>query len=259
MSPLGYYYVTGNQSGSATLFSVDSWRMLRVFRGHRSDVTCCAWHPNMAYVATGSADRCVRLWDVRSAHCASSFTPQTARSSLTGVSVPSGDIAAGSLAALSEVTSLSCSPCGSMIAAGYENGLIALWDVPSSKLTAILSSDRNDDGMKRTGKGPSKKTASSRALHAPAQVGLPGTHPVYSLSFSEDGTGLVSGGSRGVVDVWNVAPASRWNNSNGTAPASPLFVEPHKSFYTKQTAVYSVRYGAGNAVFAGGVFAAKVY
>jgi WD40 repeat protein len=33
--------------------------------GHNSDVDVVRWHPNAHYVATGSTDRTVRLWDVR--------------------------------------------------------------------------------------------------------------------------------------------------------------------------------------------------
>lgn len=32
--------------------------------GHQSDVDVVSWHPNSQYVATGSSDRTVRLWDV---------------------------------------------------------------------------------------------------------------------------------------------------------------------------------------------------
>ena len=45
----------------------------RVMVGHLSDVDCVAWHPNCNYVATGSSDRTVRLWDVQTGSaCASS-------------------------------------------------------------------------------------------------------------------------------------------------------------------------------------------
>lgn len=38
---------------------------LRMLVGHHSDVSTVRWHPNSHYVATGSHDRTVRLWDVR--------------------------------------------------------------------------------------------------------------------------------------------------------------------------------------------------
>jgi transcription initiation factor TFIID subunit 5 len=39
---------------------------LSVCAGHQSDVDVVSWHPNSQYVATGSSDRTVRLWDVSS-------------------------------------------------------------------------------------------------------------------------------------------------------------------------------------------------
>jgi WD40 repeat protein len=40
------------------------------FTGHQSDVDVVSWHPNSHYVATGSSDRTVRLWDVASGESA---------------------------------------------------------------------------------------------------------------------------------------------------------------------------------------------
>lgn len=47
----------------------DHYQPLRIFSGHLSDVTCTRFHPNSNYVATGSADRTIRLWDVLNGNC----------------------------------------------------------------------------------------------------------------------------------------------------------------------------------------------
>jgi transcription initiation factor TFIID subunit 5 len=39
---------------------------LRLMVGHQGDVDVVRWHPNCQYLATGSCDRTVRLWDVAS-------------------------------------------------------------------------------------------------------------------------------------------------------------------------------------------------
>ena len=41
--------------------------------GHQSDVDVVQWHPNSHYVATGSSDRSIRLWDIRDASIARVF------------------------------------------------------------------------------------------------------------------------------------------------------------------------------------------
>lgn len=41
--------------------------------GHQSDVDVVQWHPNSHYLATGSSDRSIRLWDVRDSSTARVF------------------------------------------------------------------------------------------------------------------------------------------------------------------------------------------
>ena len=51
------------------LWTTDSYQPCRVFAGHYSDVTAILFHPNSNYIATGSADRSVRVWDCVSGSC----------------------------------------------------------------------------------------------------------------------------------------------------------------------------------------------
>lgn len=56
------------------LWATDHYQPLRIFAGHLADVNCTRFHPNSNYVATGSADRTVRLWDVLNGNCVRIFT-----------------------------------------------------------------------------------------------------------------------------------------------------------------------------------------
>ena len=47
--------------------------LLWVVAGHQSDVDVVQWHPNSHYMATGSSDRSIRLWDIRDASTARVF------------------------------------------------------------------------------------------------------------------------------------------------------------------------------------------
>lgn len=36
--------------------------------GHNNDVNCCEWHPNCRLIASGSDDKIIRLWEVKSGY-----------------------------------------------------------------------------------------------------------------------------------------------------------------------------------------------
>lgn len=64
---------------SASLWATDHYQPLRIFSGHLADVTCTRFHPNSNYVATGSSDRTIRLWDVLTGNCVRIFTGHKVR------------------------------------------------------------------------------------------------------------------------------------------------------------------------------------
>ena len=78
--------------------------------GHQSDVDVVAWHPNSHFIATGSSDRTVRLWDVAMGSCCRLMGAQT-----------------------SCLTSLAFSPDGRQLVAGTEDGSIAVYDLGSAR------------------------------------------------------------------------------------------------------------------------------
>lgn len=65
----GTYFVTGGHDRTAKVWSTERSYPLRILAGHLSDVDCVAWHPNCGYIATGSGDGSVRVWDIRDGNC----------------------------------------------------------------------------------------------------------------------------------------------------------------------------------------------
>ena len=55
------------------VYAMDTPFPIRMFVGHLSNVDCVAWHPNANYVASGSADRTLRLWDLSDGECVRVF------------------------------------------------------------------------------------------------------------------------------------------------------------------------------------------
>jgi len=42
---------------------------VRILSGHMTDVECVEFHPNSHYIATGSCDKQIRLWEIESGEC----------------------------------------------------------------------------------------------------------------------------------------------------------------------------------------------
>ena len=111
--PLGYYFLAANQNRTACVYSTDRVNAIRLLTGHVSDVTCCRWHDNASLFVTGSDDKTVRMWDIRTGNCVRLFQ------------------------GISNISSVACSPQGEMVAAGADNGLVHIWDANSGKIIGL--------------------------------------------------------------------------------------------------------------------------
>jgi WD40 repeat protein len=289
-SPIGYYFLSANQSRTASLFCTERSDALRIFRGHTSDVTCCNWHPNLSYFVTGSDDRTARLWDVRTraetVRCFSPLAPHASpvNSNTNGMSA----VVSSLIASLSPVTAVQVSPCGSMLAVGYEDSTVITWDIPQNKITGILiqetiaattsssSSSALSGGGKKKRKQPSSSAAAAAVPSSSAPLPLPSglslNHnkfaPIYSLSWSSDSNTLATGSSQGRVNIFNVSAVNYLQLFNQRSPLSAtnrevkdtaILISPHHSFITKHTPVYAVSYGTNNLLSAGGALSLPSY
>lgn len=109
-------WATGGRDGCAYVWSSAFVSPLRVCAGHGSDVTALAWHPNGAYLLTGSGDGTVRLWDPSAGRCVHVFFGTIGR----------------------RISCLAVSPGGRFLVAGDERGSVALWELGTAALVATL-------------------------------------------------------------------------------------------------------------------------
>ncbi|KAA0186815.1 Transcription initiation factor TFIID subunit 5 [Fasciolopsis buskii] len=209
----GHYVATGGSDRSAHLYSTDhAPDALRVFVGHRADVTSVCLHPNVNYLATGSADRAVRLFDVRSGKLVRLYTGHKG-----------------------SVQCLAFSPCGRYLASGGWCGAVCIWDLGSGHQVGQLGGYAASRPLGQSHRRPETEEALS------SSAGQWLTGPVVSLAYCPDQSGrLAAGGLEGVVRVWNVntgRSTSRSASSNTTtsAPSAPPgLVSLHRASKQKQ-------------------------
>ncbi|XP_034125820.1 transcription initiation factor TFIID subunit 5-like, partial [Drosophila guanche] len=63
-APVEYLFATASEDGVARVWMKTCDDAIMQISGHLAELDVCIFHPNSRYLATGSADRTVRMWDV---------------------------------------------------------------------------------------------------------------------------------------------------------------------------------------------------
>ncbi|KAB8532583.1 hypothetical protein FH972_025528 [Carpinus fangiana] len=185
------YLLSSSADKTVRMWSLDVWSCLVVYKGHDAPVWDVTWGPYGHYFLTGSHDHTARLWSTdtiaplrifaghdQDVDCVT-FHPNNSYA-FTGSSdktVRMWDVSRGSAVRLftghtANITCLSCAPSGKTLASADDSGAIILWD---------LASGRRVKRMRGHGKGG-----------------------VWSMSWSVEGSLLVSSGADCTVRIWDV-------------------------------------------------------
>lgn len=167
-----------------------TWKCIRTLKAHLSSINTIAFSPDGQTIASGSADRTVKLWKLNST---------VPRSTLAGHS--------------SLIDAVAFSPDGQIIASGSWDYTIKIWDVETGELIhtfaehsgwikcIAISSDRQI-----LASGSADRTIKIWNLNTgEVQKTLSGhSSAVHSIVISQDGKTLVSGSADQTIKIWNL-------------------------------------------------------
>jgi RNA polymerase sigma factor (sigma-70 family) len=158
---------------------------------HAGSAEAVAWNPDGSVLASGSRDKTVKLWDVKTGKETTALKGHT-----------------------DEVDAVAFRPDGKMLASASADETIRLWDAATGKEKAALKGHAS--GVCAVAWSPDGKVLASGS----AEIKLWDVttrkekdtllgHPVYvrSVAFSPDGATLASGGTDNTVKLWDVSPA----------------------------------------------------
>jgi WD40 repeat protein len=115
-------------SGEMSRGDVATGSLLKTFEGHTLEVFSVKFSPNGQYLATGSADRTIKIWDIETGQILQTLTGH-----------------------LDRVLSVSYSPDGKLLVSGSSDETIKLWDLSTGECTATWKPLPPYSGLNITG------------------------------------------------------------------------------------------------------------
>jgi WD40 repeat protein len=185
--PWVWQTVASFASGGATQAAVSE-----PHRGHEDKVTSVAFSPDGSRIVSGSDDRTLRLWDVRTG---------------AGIGAPLRGHE-------DKVTSVAFSPDGRRIVSGSWDTTLRLWDArtgasvgtPLQGHEAVIWSVAFSPDGSRIVSGSDDRTLRLWNARTGASVGVPLQDlqgRTWSVAFSPDGSRIVSGSASNILQIWD--------------------------------------------------------
>ena len=222
-SPTGEHFISGDEKGNLSVWSVDSWRELRELIGHTNRITAVAFHPNGSQVITASGDHTARVWDVESGE---QFGSPFVEFTLADASLYKGDsreiqCRLKQKTKVLGIRTATFSPCGNLIAGGLW-GEVRLWDAATlepcmgmilpescSRIGVVVFSPcgqylASGSWWNETDKVSIRVWEVATGENVHTFWGHP--TDIQDLAFSPDGALLASGSFDGTILLWDMKP-----------------------------------------------------
>jgi WD40 repeat protein len=182
----GKLICSGLGSTAISLF-LPSGIHVRDLKGHSGAVLCVALTPNGKVLATGSADKTIKIWEIASGKVLNTMTGHTAA-----------------------VSAVAWAMNGKTLASGSADATVRVWDARDGSAEQILKEHKQDvHGLAWSLKSLASGGADGQAILWNANSGqkvkaLTINAPVTSLAWTPDGKYLATGDSDTRIAVWKV-------------------------------------------------------
>ncbi|MGJ3252693.1 MAG: protein kinase domain-containing protein [Elainellaceae cyanobacterium] len=185
------------------------WRCIHTLLGHSGAVSAIAISPNGQWLASGGADRSIKLWDLQSGMLVHTFA---------GRSLWFGD------GHRDRISSLQFASDSSQVLSGSDDGTIKLWDINTRQCIASLTGQgwivasialSPDGQLLVSGSADGSVTLWNMANREPIERWKKHRDQVNALAISPDGQLLVSGSYDKTIRVWNLHTAELINTIRG--------------------------------------------
>ncbi len=210
-SPDGKKLISGSLDGTIRLLNVDDnekkslvglfqtgplGKKRPILKGHTDQILTIALSPDGKTVASGSADKTIRLWDTNTLKLKFTLAGHT-----------------------EDIQALAFTPDGLTLASGCRDGSIYLWDT----LTGKYSGSVIGNGLF------TEPPLLPRKDDDPPNIKARGRSAVSALLFSEDGKTLVNGNRDGTIHFWDIDSSQIRTTLSGQSGLRSVTISPDGS------------------------------